>query len=304
MEVWTTEQQEAFDEIKRKITSSPVIAIPTDDDPFRVQTDASQFAIGAELSQLQNGVWRPIAFLSKSLSPAEKNYEIYDRELLAVISAFDEWRHFLKGARHRFEIHTNHKNLEYFRKPQRLNPRQARWMIQLADYDFSLVHKPGRSMGKPDALSRRPDHLGTSIENDEAVLLKPHWFAAVSIDGSAAIKEECLKFKDVLDRVVIEQLGIDGKLELAEDGLVYRGGKLVVPNDLSLRGRIISSHHDSIMAGHPGATKTQDLISRLYWWPSIRNDVRKFVKGCHICQTTKIDRRKRAAPLHPNPVPD
>lgn len=302
--IWTATQQEAFDVLKKTITSAPVVAIPTDDAPFHLQTDALQFAIGAELSQLQNGLWHPVAFFSKSLSPAERNYEIYDRELLAVVSALDEWRHFLKGARHQFEIHTDHKNLEYFRKPQRLNPRQARWMVQLADYDFSLIHKPGRSMGKPDALSRRPDHLGMDIPNDDVVLLKPHWFAAISVDGSDVIREESLKHKDDLDRSVVEQLGIDGKLELAEDGLVYRGGKMVIPNNRALRGRVIAAHHDSISAGHPGASKTQDLVSRSYWWPSMHKEIREYVKGCHTCQTTKIDRQKRAAPLHPNPVPD
>ncbi|KAJ3007050.1 hypothetical protein NUW54_g3696 [Trametes sanguinea] len=301
---WGQDEQTAFEGIKRAITSAPVLAIPNDDDPFKVECDASKFAVGAELSQKQGGIWKPIAFLSKSLSPAERNYEIYDRELLAIMTALDEWRHFLKGARHTFEIHTDHKNLEYFRKPQRLNHRQARWVVELQDFDFVLLHKPGKSMTKPDALSRRPDHTGSDDQNEDVIMLKPEWFRITAIDGTDAIVKECLKHIDLLDRAVLEQLGTNGDFEQTEDGLVYRRGKLVVPNDSSLRGRVIAAHHDSVLAGHPGATNTQNLISRSYWWPSLRQDVRKYVKGCHICQTTKIDRRKRAAPLHPNPVPD
>ena len=301
---WGSEEQEAFEGIKHTITSSPVLAIPNDDDPFKVECDASKFAIGAELSQKQDGVWKPVAFLSKSLSPAERNYEIYDREMLAVMTALGEWRHFLVGARQQFEIHTDHKNLEYFRKPQRLNHRQARWVLELANYDFKLIHKPGKSMTKPDALSRRPDHTGDDSHNDDVVMLKPHLFAAISVDGATRIREDCVKLLDFMDRAVMDSLGSDGLFSQTEDGLIYRRGKLVVPNNFALRGRIISSHHDSVAAGHPGAAKTQDLITRSYWWPSIRKDVRKYVKGCHVCQTTKIDRQKRAAPLNPNPVPD
>ncbi|CDO77880.1 hypothetical protein BN946_scf184690.g1 [Trametes cinnabarina] len=210
---WGQDEQTAFEGIKKAITSAPVLAIPNDDDPFKVECDASKFAVGAELSQKQGGVWKPIAFLSKSLSPAERNYEIYDQELLAIMTALDEWRHFLKGARHTFEIHTDHKNLEYFRKPQRLNHRQARWVVELQDFDFILLHKPGKSMTKPDALSRRPDHFGSDDQNEDVVVLKPEWFRITAIDGTDAIAKECLKHIDLLERAVLDQLGTHGDFE-------------------------------------------------------------------------------------------
>ena len=158
-------------------------------------------------------------------------------------------------------------------------------------------------MGKVDALSRRVDHeTGPMIDN--FTLLKEHWFAAShTIDGADNLKEMCLKHIKLYDRSVVEKVGKDNDWELAEDGLIYRRGKMVIPNHPELRGRVIASHHDSIAAGHPGAAKTQDLIMRSYWWPSIRKDVRKYVTGCHTCQRVKIDRQPRAAPLHPNPVP-
>nr|VWO98958.1 Hexose transporter [Ganoderma boninense] len=218
--IWTEADQQAFERIKSAITSAPVLAVPNDHDPFKVECDASKFALGAELAQRQNGQWRTIAFLSKSLSPAERNYEIYDREMLALITALDEWRHFLKGAQTQFEIHSDHKNLEYFRKPQRLNPRQARWVLTLQEYDFTLVHRPGRTMGKPDALSRRPDHDIGDDANGDITVLRPEWFRPVLIDSVTQLQRDILKLSDQLEESVVTQLGENGDFEQTEDGLI------------------------------------------------------------------------------------
>ncbi|EGN91147.1 hypothetical protein SERLA73DRAFT_157591, partial [Serpula lacrymans var. lacrymans S7.3] len=92
---WKDEQETSFETLKKTLTTAPTLAIPNDDDPFKLETDASDFAVGAVLSQKQNDKFRPIAFLSKALTPAERNYEIYDKEMLAVMTALDEWRHHL-----------------------------------------------------------------------------------------------------------------------------------------------------------------------------------------------------------------
>ena len=84
--------------------------------------------------------WHPVTFLSKSLSPVEWNYEIHDKEMLAIVRALEEWRHFLEGTEHQFEIWTDHKNLEYFMSAKKLNWRQARWSLLLARFDFLLHH--------------------------------------------------------------------------------------------------------------------------------------------------------------------
>ena len=89
-----------------------------------------------------------VAFLSKSLSPVKQNYEIHNKEMLAIIRALEEWRHFLEGAKHQFEIWMDHKNLEYFMMAKKLNRRQARWSLLLARFNFLLHHRPGKTMGK------------------------------------------------------------------------------------------------------------------------------------------------------------
>ena len=112
-----------------------------------------------------------MAFYSKFLSLVEWNYEIHDKEMLAIIYALEEWRYFLEGARHPVEIWTDHKNLEYFMMAKKLNRHQARWSLYLACFNFKLIHHPGRSMGKPDALSWRPDHGNGASDNKDMILL-------------------------------------------------------------------------------------------------------------------------------------
>jgi hypothetical protein len=184
--IWGLPQEDSFMKLKEHVTSAPVLVLPNDDLPFRLEADGSGIAIGAVLLQqnIDDNVWHPIAFLSKALNPVERNYEIYDTEMLAIIQGLEEWRHYLEGARHPIEIWTDHKNLEYFRVAQKLNRRQARWSLYLSRFDFMLHHKPGRSMGKPDALSRRADHGSCQGDNDNLTLLAPELFRIHALAGA------------------------------------------------------------------------------------------------------------------------
>jgi len=152
---------------------------PQDSEPFRIEADSSDFTSRAVLSQQlpREEKWHPVAFYSKSLSPVERNYEIHDKEMLTIIRTLEEWRHFLEGARHPVEIWTDHKNLEYFMTAKKLNRCQAHWSLYLARFNFKLVHHPGQSMGKPDALSRRLDHGKGTSDNEDVVLLRPELLA-------------------------------------------------------------------------------------------------------------------------------
>jgi len=124
---WGEKQQEAFEELKRRFTTEPVLVIPDLDKGMRVEADASNFATGGVLSmKCEDERWRPVAYISKSLNEAERNYEIHDKEMLVIIRCLEAWRHFLEGAKGQFEIWTDHKSLEYFMKAQKLNRRQAR----------------------------------------------------------------------------------------------------------------------------------------------------------------------------------
>jgi len=155
---WEEAQQKAFDELKQVFTMKPVLAAPDLDKEFRVEADASNYAPGEVLSmKCSDNRWRPVAFISKSLSNTERNYEIHNKEILAIVRCLEAWRHFLEGATVKFEIWTDHKNLKYFMKAQKLNHRQARWALYLSRFDFVLRHVLGSKMGKANSLSRRPD---------------------------------------------------------------------------------------------------------------------------------------------------
>jgi len=155
---WGNEQEEAFRMLKEIFTSEPVLAAPDLDKEMRVEADVSDYATGGVLSmKCEDKRWRPVAYISKLLSDTEKNYEIHDKEMLAVIRYLEAWRHFLEGARIKFKVWMDHKNLEYFMSSQKLNRRQARWVLFLSHFNFKLVHVPGTKMGKADGLSRWPD---------------------------------------------------------------------------------------------------------------------------------------------------
>jgi len=155
---WGEKQQRAFEELKKRFTTEPVLVTPDLDKEMRVEADALDFATGGVLSmKCEDEKWRPVAYISKSLNEAERNHKIHDKEMLAIIRCLEVWRHFLEGAKGRFEIWTDHKNLEYFMKAQKLNRRQARWSLYLSRFDFTLKHVAGKSMGRADSLSRRVD---------------------------------------------------------------------------------------------------------------------------------------------------
>jgi len=119
---WEGEEQAAFDELKKAFTTRLVLAAPDLDKEFRVEADASNYATGGVLSmKCSNNLWRPVAFISKSLSNTERNYEIHDKKILAIVRCLEAWRHFLEGMVVKFEIWMDHKNLEYFMKALKLN---------------------------------------------------------------------------------------------------------------------------------------------------------------------------------------
>jgi len=161
------------------VTTALVLIWPQDLEPFCIEGDSSDFTSGAVLSQQlpREEKWHPVAFYSKSLSPVEQNYKIYDKEMLAIICTLEEWRHFLERAQNPVEIWTDYKNLEYFMTAKKLNCHQACWSLYLVRFDFKLIHCPGYSMGKPDMLSQRLDHGNGASNNKDVVLVQPELLA-------------------------------------------------------------------------------------------------------------------------------
>ncbi|KAJ1038464.1 hypothetical protein NDA10_004399 [Ustilago hordei] len=151
------EAQQAFHKLIQAFTSAGVLQHFDYHLPTRLETDASDFAIAGVLKQEHEGRWHPVAFYSRKMSSAEKNYEIHDKELLAVVACLTQWRHMLAGLPNQLVILTDHEALKYFKSQRHITGRQARWAILLADFDFILQYRPGDKGGEPDALTRRTD---------------------------------------------------------------------------------------------------------------------------------------------------
>ena len=153
---WGQEQQAAFTTLKLAFTQAPTLAHFDYNKKSVLETDASDWAAGGILSQYDDdGLLRPVAYFSSKHSSAECNYEIYDKELLAIIKCLEEWRPELQGTREPFEIVTDHKNLEYFITTKALSQRQVRWSEFLSSFNFRIVYRPGTKAVRPDALSRK-----------------------------------------------------------------------------------------------------------------------------------------------------
>src|SRR3984885_6630266 len=169
---WNKDEQKAFDQLKHLCTSYPVLRTSDWEKQFIMETDASGYALGAVLMQEFEDGLHPIAFHSRSLLPAECNYDAHDKELAAVVYGFKCARPFLLGAKHAIRVRTDHKNLQYFQQPQKINGRQARWFEFLQDFDYTLEHIPGTSNTVADLLSRRKD-LNKGVNTDEPCILLP-----------------------------------------------------------------------------------------------------------------------------------
>jgi hypothetical protein len=152
---WTDQCEQAFQKLKRMFTEAPILVQFDPDVETIVETDSSGWCVGGTLMQLQpTGMYHPCAFFSKKNSPAECNYEIYDKEMLAIVRCLEEWDADLRSVRE-FQVRTDHKNLEYFMTARKLTERQMRWSLVLSKYNFSIMYIPGKDNVRADALSRR-----------------------------------------------------------------------------------------------------------------------------------------------------
>ncbi|CEJ61941.1 hypothetical protein PMG11_03668 [Penicillium brasilianum] len=226
---WDDNCQQAFVELKELFINAPILAHFEEDRQTVVETDASGWATGAVLSQYgPDRQLRPCAYLSQKLSPAESNYEIHDKELLAIIRALREWRPELKMVP-RFTIVTDHKNLRYFGKAQHLNERQMRWADLLTEFDFDLRYRPGKLAVRPDALSRRSQDMPQSITDERLsnrfrVLLKKVKIKIGRLDPQPADHQsnEAIDFERDIPLFEEEELQAEWKRARASDSIYQR----------------------------------------------------------------------------------
>ncbi|KIM59659.1 hypothetical protein SCLCIDRAFT_47286, partial [Scleroderma citrinum Foug A] len=305
--VWGEAQQQAFQELKTRLTSSPVLRLPNLSKPFIVQTDASKLGTGAVLLQHDDmGVPHPCAFLSQALVGAEQNYQVYDLELLAVMRALKAWRPYLISPVATTVIYTDHQNITYFRQPQDLMARQMRWHSILQEYPVQFMHIAGKKNGAPDLLSRMahfvpsvtpqltliPDSL-VDRERGGGKNLKP---------GSFSVKTTKIQKKTPTSSTADSQRPSEESPKTAvPSGKVAKNKKRIyIPVDL--RRDALREYHDARPAGHPGVGAMMKKVLKHLWWPSIHCDVRQYVRGCQTCQAAKVNTHPTAPPITPHDV--
>ena len=174
---WDSRAQLAFEALKKAFVSAPILRHFDPALPTIIEADASNHALGAVISQRgsDDGLLHPITFYSRKFNPAELNYEIYDKEMLAIVETLDHFRHYFEGLGQKTTVYSDHRNLLWFTETRVYNRRQVRWAEKLSRYDFIIIFRPGKQGGKPDALSRRPDYTsGDDSASRTITFLKPH----------------------------------------------------------------------------------------------------------------------------------
>uniref|UniRef100_A0A803TGS2 Gypsy retrotransposon integrase-like protein 1 n=1 Tax=Anolis carolinensis TaxID=28377 RepID=A0A803TGS2_ANOCA len=257
---------------------------------------------------------------SRQLTATERNYTIWEKELLAIKAAFENWRHWLEGAKFPIEVHTDHRNLEHLRTARKLNQRQQRWALFFERFDFRIHYVTPAQTKQADALSRKPEYAAGRRDTSESRLLQSKNFATLTVGNTKStsiepappnpksLTTESLLTQEIrasqqTDAWAQEQIrqGLRFPFSLKNDLLCYRNHVYIPPGPG--REKALRLCHDSKPAGHFGLFKTMHLILRDFWWPKIRKDVENYVNTCPVCQCSKTRREKPSVLLHPLPTP-
>src|SRR5690606_24984041 len=327
---WTPEHQQVFDNLKEAFCSAPILRHFDPELTTVLETDASDTVASGILSQQfptsdGKSVLHPIAYFSKKLNPAQCNYPIGDKELLAIVLCFEEWHLYLHATEKPVLVFTDHANLQTFMTRAILNRRQARWGIILSEYNFQILYRPGARNAKADALTRRSGHLPKEgdgrLRTFDSVLSPENFKLSESVDPFQfqlnEISEPLISLiktalkRDDLAKSVIKALHNGDrrhpKVDLSEcsyeNDLLQVYGLCYVPADEDLQCKILRSCHEHPAAGHPGRAATYEIVTRDYWWPSMRQTIARFIRNCDTCSRIKPVRHAPYGYLKPLSVP-
>ena len=336
---WTPDCIQAIRELKKCIIAAPVLVHPDPSKQFELEVNVSQIATGAILYQREPPVQRPdgmekpgphypVRFYSQKFTSTKQNYPIYDWEFLAIMHGLRNWDYLLKGTEKPVLIYTNHASLHYYHDPRKIGPGVAGYLPECKQYNMLLEYKPGTS-NQADSLSRREDHDNRSNPDNEDIIVWPDKYfckqhtsiQATSMDRSNPGNRQpggdgCIQVMDwntlennLDSKIKLVQYQNQDKLKiwatafkqitLADRMQYYHGNALVVMVDNKLRRGVTSLFHDQLTAGHPGISKTLQLILPYYWWPNMKVFITDYICRCATCQINKVNTHPSHPPLLP-----
>ena len=276
--LWSQSCQNAFDDIKTKLTTAPVLTHANFSKKFYIQCDASKSGVGSVIFQRDDeGYDHPIAFYSKKLNRCQRNYSVTELECYAAVLSVKKFRAYIEG--YEFEIITDHSSLQWLMQQKDLSGRLARWSLKLQGFNFTIEHRKGKDNIVPDALSRTFSAEELYVRCNEIYLEDNAFLDSKYLDLVEKVKNHAGKTNMIVR---------DGKVYIRtdsgpnDDSPVFR---LYVPD--SLVDQILENGHDTPLASHLGAEKTYDRLRRLYFWPQMFKSVQNYVKKCDICRKIK-----------------
>lgn len=303
--LWSDDQQNSFETLKTALITPPILAHPCYDLPMEIHCDACDYGIGAVLVQRQNGEERVLAYASRLLDPAERNYTTTEKECLALVcSVVKKFKIYIWGIK--IKVVTDHHSLCWLMRKTNLSGRLARWSLELQDLDIDIVYRSGRLHQDADALSRNP------VDPPESESGIPMLFINLPMTASpniAVLQSKASWWKPIIvglrelkpgkrtRRLIKHFVLIDGILyhRIVRQGHVYH--RLCLPPSLVIQ--VLLACHDDVTAGHLGVTRTLHKIHKRFYWPKMSQQVSQYVKSCQDCQTKKGLRTRPAGLLQP-----
>lgn len=280
---WTEDSLQAFNTLKKVMTSTPVLALPDFSKSFIIECDASESGLGAVLQQ--QGC--PIAFFSSTFAQRHRKLPAYEKELIGLTKAVRHWHPYFWG--NSFIVRTDHYSLKFLLEQRISTSPQQQWISKLMGYDFKVEYKAGKSNIVADALSRQNEEEGSLM-----AISKPQW------DFLAAIRESHYNNSEVQRIIQAVRTGEAlGPWEY-KDGILWFKSKLYLPPNSTLATPIIAMVHNSC---HEGYQRTLHRLSRDFYWPGMKRQVQEWVSTCSTCQRNKTETLKPAGLLQPLPIP-
>ncbi|GJX59746.1 putative reverse transcriptase domain-containing protein [Tanacetum coccineum] len=295
------EQEAAFQLLKQKLCSAPILTLPEGSKDFIAYCDTSKKGLGAVLIQRE----KVISYASRQLEIHEKNYTTHDLELGAVVFALKIWRRYVYGTK--CTVFTDHKSLQHILDQKELNMRQRRWLELLSDYDCDIRYHPGKANVVADALSRKEREPPLRVR---ALVM------TISLDlpkqilnaQTEARKPENIKSEDVggmlIENAKFPEAIREQKLEPRANGTLCLNGRSWLPCYGDLRTVIMHESHKSKYSIHPGSDKMYQDMKKLYWWPNMKADIATYVSKCLTCAKVKAEHQRPSGLLVQPKIPE